>query len=114
MSIRIVSKKYLDTTTENMKLEVEIFYSRGGWNFATGKDDPRGYWLCVQPVRFIEEAGIKMISFALLSGFKKFLLQAKADRKGGTAEKSAVLLAEKYEQELVEQVCIKEKLTLTA
>ena len=114
MSIRIVSKKYLDTTTENMKLEVEIFYSRGGWNLATGEDDPRGYWLSVQPVIKSDINGIKMESRVLGSGLKKFLVETKSDRSGGKTEKAAMLLASEYEPILLEKVCRKENLVLAA
>ncbi len=114
MNFRTVTTKHLNTTKENTKLQVEVYYSRGGWNFGTGKDEPRGYWLSIQPVSLSEEAGIKMISVTLFSGLKRFLTATKVDRKGGKNEQAALRLAEQYEKELLEQVCIKENLTLAA
>ena len=114
MNFRSITKKFLNTTKENTQIKVEVYYSRGAWNFATGKDDPRGYWLSVQPVKFTEEAGVKLVTISLFSGLKQFLTATKADRKGGKNEQTAIRLAEQYEKGLLEQVCIKENLTLAA
>lgn len=113
MSIRIISKKYLKTTGET-ELKVEIYYSLGGWNFGTGNNDPRGYWLSVQPVSHSTSNGIRLESVMLGSGLKTFLKETKTDRKGGKAELAAIESAKQQEANLVEQVCLKEKLTLTA
>ena len=114
MNFRSITKKYLNTTQKNTQLQVEVYYSRGGWNFGTGKDDQRGYWLSIQPVSFWEEAGVKMMSITLFSGLKQFLTATKADRKGGKTEQAALRLAEQYEKRLLEQVCTKENITLAA
>lgn len=31
-------------------LEVEVFYSLGGMNYFSGRVEPRGYWVSVQPM----------------------------------------------------------------
>ena len=114
MNFRSIKKKFLNTTKENTQLKVEVYYSLGGWNFGTGKEDPRGYWLSIQPVTFTEEAGVKLVTISLFSGLKQFLAATKADRKGGKTEQAALRLAEQYEKRLLEQVCAKENLTLAA
>lgn len=113
MNYRTVSKKYLKTTTEQ-ELKVEVYYSLGGWNFGTGNNDPRGYWLSVQPVSRSTSNGIRYESAILGSGLKTFLKETKADRKGGKAEKEAVEIAESKEADLVKAVCQREKLELAA
>lgn len=113
MRIRIISKKYLKTTSET-ELKVEIFYSLGGWNFGTGNNDPRGYWLSVQPVSRSDNHEICLESVVLGSGMKTFLAETKVDRKGGKAELAAIESAKQQEANLVEKVCLKEKLTLAA
>ena len=114
MKIRIVTQKYLNTSVKDTQLKVEVYYSRGGWNFATGEDSPRGYWLSVQPVSHFEVEGVKMESVTLGTGLKKFLTETKADRSGGKAEQTALMLAKEFEPALVEKVCMKEKLSLAA
>lgn len=113
MSHRTVCKKYLPTNSTT-ELKVEVYYSLGGFNLWNCGKDPRGYWLSVTPVIRSEQNGIRLESCALGSGLKKFLKETKSDRRDGRAEKEAVELAKQYEAELVNQVCIKEKLTLAA
>lgn len=112
--MRVVSSKLLKTNRENTQLKVEIYYSRGGWNVFTGNEDPRGFWISVQPVSHSETAGIKMESFVVGSGLKKFLTETKADRPGGKAEQAAVALAKELESGIVAKVCRKENLSLAA
>ena len=113
MSHRTVCKKYLPTTGTT-ELKVEVYYSLGGFNLGTYRDDPRGYWLSVTPVNHSEQNGVRYESVVLGSGLKKFLKETKSDRRGGKAEREAVELAKQFEAELVNQVCVKEKLTLAA
>jgi len=113
MSHRTVCKKYLPTNT-GTELKIEVYYSLGGFNFGTYREDPRGYWLSVSPVSRSEQNGIKCESFMLFAGLKKFLKETKSDRRGGKAEREAIKLAKQYEAELVKQVCIKEKVELAA
>jgi hypothetical protein len=113
MSHRTVCKKYLKTTGPD-ELKVEVYYSLGGFNLWNYQKEPRGYWLSVTPVNHSEQNGVRFESVVLGSGLKKFLKETQSDRRGGRAEKDAVELAKQYEAELVNQVCIKEKLTLAA
>lgn len=110
---RTISTKYLKTTSET-ELKVEVYYALGGWNFGTGNNDPRGYWLSVQPVTRSVVNGLRSESFTLFSGLKKFLQETRSDRKGGKAELAAIESAKLHEANLVEKVCLKEKLTLAA
>ncbi len=113
MSHRTVCKKYLPTTNTT-ELKVEVYYSLGGFNLWNCGKDPRGYWLSVTPVNHSEQNEVRFESVVLGTGLKKFLKGTKSDRRDGRAEKEAVELAKQYEAELVNQVCIKEKLTLAA
>ncbi len=113
MNHRTIYKKYLKTTSPD-ELKVEVYYSLGGYNLWNCGKDPRGYWLSVTPVNHSEQNGVRFESIVLGTGLKKFLNETKADRRGGKAEKEAIELAKQYEAELVNQVCVKEKLTLAA
>ena len=113
MSHRSVRKKYLPTTTAT-ELKVEVYYSLGGFNLGTYREDPRGYWLSITPVNRSEQNGVCYESVCLGSGLKKFLKETKSDRRGGKAEKEAVELACACEDELVKAVCQKEHIELAA
>lgn len=70
----------------------EVSYSKGGMNMWSYKNEPRGYWLHVQPL--VEERcdGFKVQHITPGAGRKMFLLEAK--RYSDKAMRDAVLLAE--------------------
>jgi len=58
----------LKTTTENMVIEMELYYSLGGQNWFSGNVDPRGYFACAQPVKI--EGDMRCVSSGERSGIK--------------------------------------------
>jgi hypothetical protein len=58
---------------------VEVYYKIGGSNFATFKNDPRGYYMSVSP-EFEERytSGLVGRGFEMFSGLGKFVEEAKA------------------------------------
>lgn len=62
---------------ERRVVRCEVAYSKGGWNNWSYKQEPRGYWLHVQPMGLEQGDGYTMQKFMMFSGKKYFLLQAK-------------------------------------
>lgn len=59
-------------------LITEIFYTKGGMNYATSKMEERGYYLLVRPERQeSREDNIVIRSFMAFSGVKAFISGAK-------------------------------------
>ena len=54
-------------------IDVEVFYTKGGMNYFTSKNERRGLYLSVQPVK----RGDRMISFTAFSGVKQFVKEMK-------------------------------------
>jgi len=94
-------KKYIDLENSEQKLDLRVYYSLGGINYATHKQEPRGYYGSVTPVTISD--GI--VSFTAFSGIKTLLLEVK--RKSDKAEKEAIAIFETKKYELIEQVKLK-------
>lgn len=58
-------------------LQAEVYYSLGGYNVFTGREEPRGYYLSVSPVT---KSGC-MVSYAAFSGSKKCVLKCERQSK---------------------------------
>ena len=54
-------------------VDVEAYYSLGGMNYFTGRAEPRGYWVSIQPLKVEGYC----TSFTAFSGIKCFLKEAK-------------------------------------
>lgn len=56
--------------------DVKVNYTKGGTNWATGRDEVRGYYLRVQPIE-VEELGNGLVSVKQLafSGVKSLLIE---------------------------------------
>jgi len=65
---------FTETIEEGLEIRGEVYYSRGGANYFSGGNDPRGYWFSVQPVRITPEG---YQSFIMGSGHRKFIKEAK-------------------------------------
>lgn len=91
-------KKYIDLENSIQKLELSVYYSLGGMNYFNYKQEPRGYYGSVTPVTLSDG----MISFAMFSGFKCFLLETK--RKSDKAYQEAIKLFETKKDSLIAQV----------
>ena len=109
MSKTRISIARIPTTTEGQFVEVEVSYSKGGINYFTYNNEPRGYWLGVQPITVRSDLGVSFMAF---SGTKAFL----EDAKRFSAKRLAELAAQgkslpKYDQ-LMAHVLAKNGLTL--
>lgn len=85
-------KTYKPIENSDQQLEIQVYYSLGGMNYANYKQEPRGYYLSVAPVKIEKREGYSTISFSAFSGIKTLLLETK--RKSDKAYKEACIIAE--------------------
>ena len=86
-------------------LRVEIYYTLGGINYATYRQEPRGYYLSVVPVTRENRYGCTMESFTAFTGVKQILKEV--SRRSAKAEAQAEENAQNYIHDLVNYVCSK-------
>lgn len=96
-------KQYLNVkgSSEN-KVRLEMRYNLGGINYATYKEEPRGYYLHVTPVKLEERGGWKSESCMMFSGYKQ--LVESVSRKSKSAEARAEKNAESVKQQIIDKV----------
>lgn len=92
--------------TENGFLKISIYYSLGGINLFTYKNERRGYYISVNPVT---KKGI-MESSKLMGGYKLLLVECK--RRSKKAEKLAEEKAVEVEGKLIQAVLAENGLEL--
>lgn len=101
-------KKYIEVKPNRAAtdLEIEVYYSLGGYNFFTGKNEPRGYYLSVSPVeRRRTDYGVTTETYTAFSGVKQILKEV--SRKSAKAEKISEEIAKNYLPALITYVCDK-------
>ena len=79
-------KKYIPMKEDGQFLKVETYYSKGGYNVFTYKEETRGYYLSIVPVERQSRDGYTMESFMAFSGLKKCLVPVKRASKKAEAE----------------------------
>lgn len=95
-----IKKEYIKTNQENQFLKCELYYSLGGMNYFTYKNDARGYYVSVSPVeRETRDYGVTMESYTAFSGWKKCVVECA--RKGKKAEAKALEAYEAAKQEML-------------
>lgn len=102
-------KTYLKLKGNGLKathLKIETYYSLGGINYFTYKNEERGYYLSVVPV----ERGNGMEGFVAFSGVKQLLYAVK--RKSKKAEEEAEKLSASCLESLTSYVLSKNNLEL--
>lgn len=107
-------KKYIDVTGENTKanaLKIEVYYSLGGMNLFTYKQEKRGYYLSVCPVEQEVIGSVTLESYTAFTGAKVLVKEVK--RKSQKAENEALIIAANMENDLINYVCRKNGLTIT-
>ena len=106
-------KKYFELKENDgfaTHLECEVYYSKGGMNYFTYREEARGYYLMVTPVKIERNNGYKSISFCAFTGTKKLLKSV--SRKSDKAQAEAEKIAENVFNELVEYVLNKHGIEL--
>lgn len=106
-------KKYIEVM-ENpgnvTHLKIEVYYSLGGYNLFTYKQEPRGYYVSVSPVTRSERNGCVMESFTAFSGIKQCIKPVA--RRSKKAEADAENMAGCTIDELVNYTLEKNNLAL--
>lgn len=103
-------KRFIATKTENVFVKVETYYSIGGVNCFTYRNEPRGYYLSVSPVERVNRGGYIIESYAAFSGYKMLLKEVK--RKSKKAEMEAEQIAADGMNRIINQVLIEQGLEL--
>lgn len=91
-------------------LRVEVYYSLGGYNLFTYKQEPRGYYLSVSPVGRSERGSVVMESYRAFSGTKQLILPV--NRKSPKRYETALQLAQESRRKLIDIVCQEQGLEL--
>ena len=87
--------------TDDRFIECRLIYSLGGMNMFTYRNDPRGYWVSVTPVR-VER---NMVEECPMDGLKMFLLGVSRASKKAEADASAMM--DTVKENMVRRVCEK-------
>lgn len=91
----------IPTNVDGKFIEVELYYSKGGWNVFTCKQETRGYYVRICPVT-IER---NMVSFVAFSGTKVCIHEC--SRKSAKAEREAIVAANDEYRDLVSHLVAK-------
>lgn len=105
-------KKYLELERNNSAthMKVELYYSLGGYNYFTGRQEERGYYLSVSPVKREQRGGCMLESYAAFSGLKFLMNPVK--RRSAKQEAEAERIAAERMDALVRVVLDKNGLRL--
>lgn len=97
----------LETPTRDANtLEIDVYYSLGGMNYFTGRNEPRGYYLSVTPAKRYKNS----TSYISFTGTKILLKEVK--RQSAKAEAEAEEIAKGKVADLVASVCNRNGITV--
>ena len=91
-------------------LRVDFDYSKGGYNYFTYKNEPRGYYIHVSPVNRENRDGYTMESYTAFSGIKDCILEV--TRASKKAENQAAEIFEQVKDRYINYILDKYGLTL--
>lgn len=108
-------KRYieLETGAAATHLKIETYYSLGGYNCFTYRQEERGYYLSVTPVsRKTTDYGVTLESYTAFSGIKRIIktVSRQSKKAAAQADENAV----NYVHDLVLYVCHKNALPIPA
>ena len=89
-------------------LEVKVYYDLGGYNYFTSQPKKRGYYVSVSPL----EVNGNFVSYQGFSGTYMLLNEVKRQSKKGEVE--ALKLLDKKKQIVIDYICNKHGIKLTA
>lgn len=100
-----IMKKYIaikeNSHDKSNFIKIYVYYDLGGWNYFTGREKKRGYYITVVPV----ERGGGMEGFIAFTGASELLTECK--RKSAAAEREALAKIPAYEKMMVNYICDK-------
>ena len=100
----------------NQTFEINIYYSLGGYNYFTHKDEQRGYYLSVTPVKLKKEKLPNGLEFTTkttiaFSGVKELLLEVSRKSKKAIAKVLKLTTDEKIKK-LIDYVIKKNNIAI--
>jgi hypothetical protein len=98
---RLIESIPMENLKDATHLDVEVFYSKGGVNFFTGRSAQRGYSVRVTPVTRRDGT----VSFTIFTGLAKFLMPTQ--RFSQKQFETAVELGKESAPELIQLVLAK-------
>ena len=105
-------EKYLNVKGSNTKkLKVKTYYSKGGMNYFTYKNDPRGYYVSVSIVEREQKDGYVMESFSLFNNGYKLLLR-EVGRASKKAEQISDSIAMDCVRPIIDRVCLENNIEI--
>jgi hypothetical protein len=104
---RISRTRDITSSDRNNKITTEIYYSKGGINNFTSKDEKRGYYFSIIPEAYMDN-GLK--TYTGFSGAKTCILEV--TRKSKSAYEKAKAMLDKYENEYLQTFCEQKGYTL--
>ena len=87
-------------------IDIEVYYDLGGYNYFSGSEKKRGYYLSVSPL----EVDGHFVSYQGFSGM--YMLLNECSRKSKKAESEALKLMEEKKDVLISAVCNKHGIEL--
>ena len=106
MPNRISRIRDITSNDKNNKITTEIYYSKGGMNYFTDRDEKRGYYFSITP----EKHNDGFRTYTSFSGVKTCILEVA--RKSKSAYDKAKAMLDKYENEYLQAFCDKKGYTL--
>ena len=91
----------IPTNVAGKFIEIELYYSKGGYNVFTYKNESRGYYVRICPIT-VER---NMVSFVAFSGTKVCIHEC--SRKSAKAEREAIVAANDEYRDLVSRLVSK-------
>lgn len=85
----VLRKEYINIDGQDYK--IKVYYSKGGINCFTYRNEPRGYYLSVSPVKLEQRDGYSTETIVAFSGIKNILLEV--NRKSNSSAQKALDLA---------------------
>ena len=105
---KLLVVKEIPTTTPGMFVVVKCYYSTGGMNYATYKNEPRGYYFSITPLEYKDG----FIITTAFSGIKAFIQEAKRFSEKTLKESAIAVESHPQYQEILEKALAKSQLEL--
>lgn len=99
MPNRISRIRDITSNDKNNKIVTEIYYSKGGMNYFTDRDEKRGYYFSIAP----EERNDGFRTYTGFSGTKTCILEV--TRKSKSAYEKAKAMLDNYENKYLKNFC---------
>lgn len=74
---RLIWSHPVINNSEVNTIDVEVYYSKGGMNYFTGKVEPRGYYMQASPVKVEKRNGYEITTYTAFTGIKNLISETK-------------------------------------